>query len=189
MSRIGKAPVPIPGDVHVTLDKDGRRLTVKGPKGEQMLDLPSGLDVSVVDGSVVVACPSGDRLHRSLWGLTRSLIANAVEGTSRGFEKRLEIEGVGYRADLEGRVLRLTVGFSHPVRFEPLEGISFVVESAVAQRDNPARIVVQGVDKQRVGEVAAEIRAVRVPEPYHGKGIRYQGEYIRRKAGKSAGTQ
>lgn len=189
MSRIGRSPVPIPDGVHVALEGEGRRLTVRGPKGEQTLDVPPGLDVSIRDGSVGVACPSGSRFHRSLWGLTRSLIANAVEGTSRGFERRLEIEGVGYRADLEGRDLRLTVGLSHPVRFEPPEGISFAVESPVAQRDNPARIVVQGVDKQKVGEVAAEIRAARPPEPYHGKGIRYQGEYIRRKAGKSAGTE
>lgn len=188
MSRIGKMPVSIPEGVKVTLEEEGGRLTVSGPKGEQRIDLPPGLDVSVVDGSVEVACPSGDRFHRSLWGLTRSLIANAVEGANRGFEKRLEIEGVGYRADLEGRDLRLTVGFSHPVRFVPPEGISFVVENPMAQRDTPARILVQGVDKQKVGEMAAKIRAIRPPEPYQGKGIRYRNEYIRRKAGKSVGT-
>jgi large subunit ribosomal protein L6 len=177
MSRIGKQPIAIPSGVDVAID--GSRVTVRGPKGTLEQTLHRDMGLSMDDGTLRVERPSDERLHRSLHGLTRTLIANMVEGVTNGFEKRLEIVGVGYRATLKGSDLELSVGYSHTVSFPPPEGIEFEVPA-------PNRIVVRGIDKQRVGEVAANIRKVRKPEPYKGKGIRYEGEYVRKKAGKAA---
>jgi large subunit ribosomal protein L6 len=177
MSRIGKQPVTIPSGVDVTID--GSRVTVTGPKGTLAQSLHPDMRLSLDDGTLRVERPSDGRLHRSLHGLTRSLIANMVEGVTNGFEKRLEIVGVGYRAAMKGSDLEMALGFSHPVPFRAPEGIEFEVPA-------PNRIVVRGIDKQQVGEVAADIRKIRKPEPYKGKGIRYEGEYVRKKAGKAA---
>jgi large subunit ribosomal protein L6 len=177
MSRIGKQPIEVPGGVDVTLE--GSRVSVSGPRGSLHQDVHPRMKVTVEDGTVRVERASDERLDKSLHGLTRSLIANMVAGVTEGFEKRLEIQGVGYRAALQGQDLELQVGFSHPVRFPAPEGIEFEVPAA-------NRIVVRGIDKQLVGEVAANIRKVRKPEPYKGKGIRYEGEYVRKKAGKAA---
>jgi large subunit ribosomal protein L6 len=177
MSRIGKQPIEVPDGVEVTLD--GSRLSVSGPRGSLHQDVHPRMKVTVEDGTVRVERSSDERLDKSLHGLTRSLIANMVAGVTQGFEKRLEIHGVGYRAALQGNDLEVQVGFSHPVRFPAPEGIEFEVPAA-------NRIVVRGIDKQLVGEVAATIRKVRKPEPYKGKGIRYEGEYVRKKAGKAA---
>jgi large subunit ribosomal protein L6 len=177
MSRIGKQPIEIPSGVEVTVD--GSRVTVKGPRGT--LEQSFHAEVSIVkdDGTVRVERPDDEAFHRALHGLTRTLIANMVEGVTKGYEKRLEIVGVGYRAMLRGADLELSVGYSHQVVFPQPEGIEFEVPA-------PTRIVVRGNDKQQVGEVAATIRKVRKPEPYKGKGIRYEGEYVRKKAGKAA---
>jgi large subunit ribosomal protein L6 len=177
VSRIGKQPIEIPGGVEVTVD--GSRVTVKGPRGT--LERTFHQEVTIVkdDGVVRVERPDDEAFHRALHGLTRTLIANMVEGVTKGYEKRLEIVGVGYRAALKGDDLELAVGFSHPVAFVRPEGIEFEVPA-------PTRIVVRGNDKQQVGEIAATIRKVRKPEPYKGKGIRYEGEYVRKKAGKAA---
>jgi large subunit ribosomal protein L6 len=177
MSRIGKEPIAIPDGVDV--DLQGSRVTVTGPGGTLHQDVSPELTVRLDDGTVRVERPSDEREHRALHGLTRTLIANMVEGVTKGFEKRLEIQGVGYRAALRGSDLELQVGYSHPVEFSAPEGISFEVPA-------PNRIVVKGIDKQLVGETAARIRKVRKPEPYKGKGIRYEGEYVRKKAGKAA---
>jgi large subunit ribosomal protein L6 len=177
MSRIGKQPVTIPSGVDVTID--GSRVTVTGPKGTLAQSLHPDMRLSLDDGTLRVERPSDGRLHRSLHGLTRSLIANMVEGVTNGFEKRLEIVGVGYRAAMKGSDLEMALGFSHPVPFRAPEGIEFEVPA-------PNRIVIRGIDKQQVGEVAADIRKIRKPEPYKGKGIRYEGEYVRKKAGKAA---
>jgi large subunit ribosomal protein L6 len=177
MSRIGRQPITIPGGVEVAVD--GPRVSVKGPRGSLERSFHPDMRILLDDGTVRVERPSDERTHRSLHGLTRSLIANMVEGVTQGFEKRLEIVGVGYRATLKGSDLELAVGFSHPVVFQPPAGIEFEVPAA-------NRIVVRGIDKQLVGEVAAEIRKIRKPEPYKGKGIRYEGEYVRKKAGKAA---
>ena len=177
MSRIGKQPIAIPDGVTVEVG-DGL-VTVRGPGGELSQRVDRDMKVTVVDGEVRVERPSDEREHRSLHGLTRSLIANMVEGVTKGYEKRLEIQGVGYRAALKGSDLELQVGFSHPVTVTPPAGIEFEVPA-------PNRIVVRGIDKQMVGEVTANIRKVRKPEPYKGKGIRYEGEYVRKKAGKAA---
>jgi large subunit ribosomal protein L6 len=177
MSRIGRQPIAIPGGVEIAIE--GSRVSVTGPKGALDRTFHRDMRILMEDGSLRVERPSDERSHRSLHGLTRSLIANMVEGVTNGFEKRLEIVGVGYRAALKGSDLELAVGFSHPVVFRPPSGIEFEVP---AQN----RIVVRGIDKQQVGEVAAEIRKVRKPEPYKGKGIRYEGEYVRKKAGKAA---
>ncbi|HYZ11100.1 MAG TPA: 50S ribosomal protein L6 [Actinomycetota bacterium] len=177
MSRIGKQPIAIPEGVDVEVT-DGL-VTVKGPGGELSQRVDRDMKVTVEDGEVKVERPSDEREHRSLHGLTRSLIANMVEGVTKGFEKRLEIQGVGYRAALKGADLELQVGFSHPVTMTPPAGIEFEVPA-------PNRIVIRGIDKQLVGEVAANVRKVRKPEPYKGKGIRYEGEYVRKKAGKAA---
>jgi large subunit ribosomal protein L6 len=177
MSRIGKQPIPIPNGVQVDVD-DGR-VTVTGPGGMLSQALNREMRVAVEGGEVRVQRPSDEREHKALHGLTRTLIANMVEGVTRGFEKRLEIQGVGYRAALKGSDLELQVGFSHPVEFRAPEGIDFEVPA-------PNRVVVRGIDKQLVGETAAKIRKVRKPEPYKGKGIRYEGEYVRKKAGKAA---
>ena len=177
MSRIGKQPIAIPDGVTVEVD-DGL-VTVRGPGGELSQRVVRDLRVIVDGGEVRVERPSDERDHRALHGLTRSLIANMVEGVTKGYEKRLEIQGVGYRAALKGSELELQVGFSHPVTMSAPAGIEFEVPA-------PNRIVVKGIDKQLVGEIAANVRKIRKPEPYKGKGIRYEGEYVRKKAGKAA---
>jgi len=177
LSRIGKQPIAIPDGVTVEVD-DGL-VTVRGPGGELSQRVVRDLRVIVDGGEVRVERPSDERDHRALHGLTRSLIANMVEGVTKGYEKRLEIQGVGYRAALKGSELELQVGFSHPVTMSAPAGIEFEVPA-------PNRIVVRGIDKQLVGEIAANVRKIRKPEPYKGKGIRYEGEYVRKKAGKAA---
>lgn len=177
MSRIGKQPVPVPSGVDVTIE--GQTLTVKGPKGELSQTFSELMTITVEDGNVVVARPDDSREAKSLHGLTRTLISNMVTGVSDGYAKNLEIVGVGYRAALKGTDLELALGFSHPVIITPEPGISFEVPA-------PNRITVRGIDKQRVGQVAADIRKWRKPEPYKGKGVRYEGEYVRRKLGKAA---
>lgn len=177
MSRIGRKPIAVPGDVELTL-ADGNAITVKGPKGTMSHAFAPDLIFSQESGTVTVERPSDDRRHRSLHGLSRTLLNNMVVGVTQGFTKTLDISGVGYRAALDGKTLVLTVGYSHPVRIQPADGVSFAVEGT-------NRILVSGFDKQVVGEEAARIRRVRPPEPYKGKGIRYEGERIRRKAGKA----
>jgi large subunit ribosomal protein L6 len=177
MSRIGRAPIPVPSTVQVSVD--GSRVAVTGPKGSLEQSFHPDMRILLDDGTVRVERPTDERLHRSLHGLTRTLLANMVIGVTDGYEKRLEIVGVGYRAAKKGDDLELALGFSHPVAFPAPAGIEFEVPA-------PNRIVVRGIDKQLVGEVAAEIRKIRKPEPYKGKGIRYEGEYVRKKAGKAA---
>ena len=177
MSRIGRKPIEIPAGVTVTLDPG--RVTVHGPKGELRQAVPQRMEIAQSEGTVTVTRPTERGEDRALHGLTRTLIANMVEGVTQGFEKRLEIQGVGYRATLAGSNLELQVGFSHTVRIVPREGISFEVPV-------PTQVIVRGIDKQMVGQTAAEIRKVRPPEPYKGKGIRYEGEFVRRKVGKRA---
>jgi large subunit ribosomal protein L6 len=177
MSRSGKRPIGVPAGVIVSVDPG--RVTVSGPKGELRQQVPARMQIAQEDGTVTVTRPTERGEDRALHGLTRTLIANMVEGVTNGFEKRLEIQGVGYRAALSGSNLELQVGYSHPVRITPREGISFEVPV-------PTQIVVRGIDKQIVGQTAAEIRKVRPPEPYKGKGIRYEGEHVRRKVGKRA---
>ncbi|MCG8467230.1 MAG: 50S ribosomal protein L6 [Gemmatimonadetes bacterium] len=176
MSRIGKQPIPVPDGVEVKVD--GSHVSVKGPKGELARSFDGDMSIALDDGVVSVTRPSDEPRHRALHGLTRTLVANMVTGVRDGFEKRLEIQGVGYKADQKGKAIVLNVGFSHPVDVEPPEGVELKVES-------PTLIVVSGIDKEKVGQLAAEIRGVRPPEPYKGKGIRYLGEYVRRKAGKA----
>ncbi len=178
MSRIGKQPVPVPEDVDVQID--GLTVTVKGPKGEVTATMPEGVAMKLEDGEVVVTRDSDLQDHRARHGLVRSLIANMVEGVVNGYEKKLEMVGVGYRANKRGSDLELQVGFSHPVLVEAPEGITLDVE-------DQTNITVSGVDKVVVGQVAANIRKIRPPEPYKGKGIKYAGETVRRKAGKAAG--
>lgn len=178
MSRIGKWPVPIPQGVTVNINKNN--VTVKGPKGELSKDFPPEITLKQEDGHIVATRNSDHRTHRAKHGLTRALLNNMVVGVSDGFSRQLQIEGVGYRAALEGKNLVLNVGYSHPVTFEPPEGISFEVTDRAGRE-----LVVSGADKEVVGEIAARIRRVRPPEPYKGKGIRYVGEQIRRKAGKA----
>jgi large subunit ribosomal protein L6 len=177
MSRIGKQPIPIPAGVSVSVSPG--RVMVNGPLGELSQSLPQRIAVEQADGELVVKRPSERGPDRALHGLTRSLVANMVEGVTKGFEKRLQIQGVGYRATLRGTSLELSVGFSHTVVMSPPDGIQFEVPT-------PTEIVVKGIDKQKVGQTAAEVRKVRPPEPYKGKGIRYQGEYVARKVGKRA---
>lgn len=177
MSRIGKRPVPLPAGV--TAAVQGRTVTVKGPKGEISRLVHADLTVAVEPGAVVVRRPSDESRHKALHGLTRTLVANMVDGVTKGFVKRLEIQGVGYRAEVKPFGVQLTVGFSHPVPYHAPQGVKISV-------DNNVLVKVEGVDKELVGQVAAEIRAVRPPEPYKGKGIRYAGEQVRRKAGKTA---
>jgi len=177
MSRIGKAPIPIPDGVTVTIEP--ARVAVIGPLGSLQQQVPARMKIQQEEGTVTVTRPTERGEDRALHGLTRTLIANMVEGVTKGFEKRLEIQGVGYRAALKGNDLELSVGYSHPVTIKPRTGISFEVPA-------PTQIVVKGTDKQQVGQTAAEIRKVRPPEPYKGKGIRYEGEYVRRKVGKRA---
>jgi len=177
VSRIGKQPVPVPSGVEVKIE--GSTVKVKGPKGELSGTFNEEMALEMVDGELIVTRPSDSRTHRSLHGLTRSLIANMVVGVSEGYSKTLEIVGVGYRAQMKGSDLELALGFSHPVPIKAEAGISFEVPTQT-------KIIVRGIDKQRVGQVAAEIRDWRRPEPYKGKGIRYEGEYVRRKLGKTA---
>jgi large subunit ribosomal protein L6 len=177
MSRIGRKPIPIPDGVDVDL-RPGR-VSVKGPRGELEQAVSPDMSLALEDGVLSVSRPSDRGPHRALHGLTRSLVANMVEGVTAGFERRLEIQGVGYRARLQGSTLELSVGYSHPVAIEAPDGIEFEVPQ-------PTQVVVRGIDKQLVGETAARIRRVRRPEPYKGKGIRYAGEQIRRKVGKRA---
>ena len=184
MSKIGKLPIPLPEGVEVKVEEG--QVTVRGPKGVNIVPVRPEVEVRMGDRSLRVVPKGEGRAVRAFWGLTRSLVANAVEGVTKGFEKRLLIEGVGYRAELQGKDLKLSLGFSHPVVFSPPEGIEFAVENETAGPGRPAVVVVRGIDKQKVGEVAAEIRAKRPPEPYKGKGIRYSEEQVRRKAGKTA---
>ncbi len=177
MSRIGRQPIEIPDGVEV--DVEASAVKVKGPKGELSQEIVRDMKVSLEDGAVKVERPTDRGEHRALHGLTRSLIANMVEGVTNGYEKRLEIQGVGYRAQLKGKNLELALGYSHPVSIEAPEGIEFEVPQ-------PTEVVVRGIDKQLVGETAARIRKSRPPEPYKGKGIRYSGEHVRRKVGKRA---
>ena len=177
MSRIGKEPISVPSDVQVSIE--GRSVEVTGPKGSLDLDLPGEINVRQEDDTVLVERPNDDRKNKALHGLTRSLINNMVIGVSEGFKKELEIVGVGYRAAISGDGLELQLGFSHPVKVNAPDGITFDVPE-------PTQIIVSGINKEIVGQVAADIRSYRKPEPYKGKGIRYAGEYVVRKAGKAA---
>ena len=177
MSRIGKRPVPLPAGVTATLD--GRTLTVKGPRGEIRRIFHPEMAIAVEDGQVVVRRPSDESRHKALHGLTSTLVNNMVEGVTKGFAKALEIQGVGYKAEVTKDGVQLIVGFSHPVRYKTPAGITVTTAT-------PTQVRIEGVDKELVGQVAAEIRSVRPPEPYKGKGIRYVGEKVRRKAGKTA---
>lgn len=176
MSRIGKVPVPVPAGVTVTIDSDV--VTVKGPKGTLTHTIPSPIEVAQENDTLVVTRPDDERLSRSLHGLTRTLLSNLVVGVTDGYQKKLEIVGTGYRVVAKGSNLEFALGFSHPVVVEPPSGITFTVEA-------PTRFTVSGIDKQQVGEVAANIRKLRKPEPYKGKGVRYAGEQVRRKVGKA----
>jgi len=178
MSRIGKLPVPIPPGVQAHME--GQTFVAQGPKGEHRQPLHPDMQVEIAAQEVRVRRPSDQRRHRALHGLSRTLVANSVKGVSEGFRKRLEIRGVGYRAEVQGRKLLLNVGYSSPYEYAVPAGVEIKAET-------PTLIAVSGVDKYQVGQVAAEIRAVRRPEPYKGKGIRYEGEYVRQKAGKTAG--
>jgi len=177
MSRIGRQPISVPSGVTVSIEPE--RVTVNGPRGELSERINRDMQVEQVEDQILVKRPTNRGEHRALHGLTRSLIANMVTGVTDGFEKRLEIQGVGYRAQLRGRDLELALGYSHPVQIKAPEGIEFEVPQ-------PTRIVVKGASKQQVGELAANIRKQRKPEPYKGKGIRYEGEYVARKVGKRA---
>jgi large subunit ribosomal protein L6 len=176
MSRIGRMPVTVPSGVDVTIS--GREVTVKGPKGTLSLEVSAPIEVSQEDGVLTVTRPSDEGEVRALHGLSRSLIANMVTGVTDGYRKTLEIVGVGYRVQAKGKDLEFALGFSHPVPVNAPDGISFKVET-------PTRFIVEGIDKQQVGEIAAKIRKLRKPDPYKGKGVRYQGEQIRRKVGKA----
>ncbi len=177
MSRIGKRPITVPSSVTITID-DGNKVSIKGPKGELSSSFNQDMRLSRDNGTLLVERPSDAREHRAVHGLTRTLLANMVTGVTDGFTRVLTIQGVGYRSAMDGKTLVLTVGYSHPVRIEPNPGITFAVE-------NQTRVTVSGIDKQAVGEQAAQIRRVRPPEPFKGKGIRYEGEVVRRKAGKT----
>lgn len=176
MSRIGKKPITLPAGVEVKVN--GREVEVKGPKGTLSWRVPTGIEVQVKDGSLLLSASSDSAESRALWGTNRAILANMVAGVEKGYTKRLSIEGVGYRAQVQGNKLVLSLGFSHPVEVTAPEGINFSVEKNT--------IAVSGIDKVLVGETAAKIRAQKKPEPYKGKGIRYEGEVVRRKAGKKA---
>ncbi|MGE8207260.1 50S ribosomal protein L6 [Heyndrickxia sp. NPDC080065] len=176
MSRVGKKPIEIPSGVTVTLD--GSNVTVKGPKGELTRNFNPDITINIEENVINITRPSDAKEHRALHGTTRALLANMVEGVSKGFEKSLELIGVGYRAQKQGNKLVLSVGYSHPVEFEPEAGLEVEVPSNT-------KVIVKGTSKERVGALAANIRGVRPPEPYKGKGIRYEGEYVRRKEGKT----
>ncbi|MFN5855722.1 MAG: 50S ribosomal protein L6 [Pseudanabaenaceae cyanobacterium] len=184
MSRIGKRPIPLPQKVAVTIT--GQDVTVKGPKGELKRSLPQNVVVAQEENTIVVTRANESRPARQLHGLCRTLVSNMVEGVSTGFERRLEIQGVGYRANTSGRNIVLTIGYSHTVTIEAPEGITLEIEDNAGKKvAQGTLLVVSGIDKELVGNVAAKIRAVRPPEVYKGKGIRYKGEYVRRKAGKT----
>jgi len=176
MSRIGKKPVSLPKGVEVKIDEN--RVTVKGPRGTLNQDLPAKISVTTSEDEIIVTRPSDAKKYRAYHGLSRALIANMVEGVTNGYEKKLELVGVGYRAQMQGKKIVLNIGFSHPVQIDAPEGIEFEVPAVT-------KIIVKGIDKQLVGNTAAHIRALRKPEPYKGKGIKYENEVIRRKAGKS----
>lgn len=176
MSRIGRKPITRPENVKVTIEDN--IITVEGPKGVLNQQIPQDISIEIEDGQLLVTRPSDIAKHRALHGLTRALVANMVQGVSQGFQKNLELVGVGYRAQLQANKLLINIGFSHPVVVEPPQGIEFEVPA-------PTKITVKGIDKQLVGNTAAHIRAIRKPEPYKGKGIKYEGEVIRRKAGKA----
>ena len=176
MSRIGKMPITLPKGVEVRID--GNTVTVKGPKGELARDILPEIAIKQEDGQLLVSRPTDQQRHRAMHGLTRTLVDNMVRGVSEGFSKTLEMQGVGYRAQMQGNDLQLSIGFSHPVTVPPPAGIEFEVEGT-------SRIVVKGINKEQVGQIAADVRKIRPPEPYKGKGIRYLGEYVRRKAGKA----
>jgi large subunit ribosomal protein L6 len=176
MSRIGKLPIAVPSGVDVSID--GREVTVKGPKGSLSHSVAAPIEVAQEDGTLRVLRPNDERTSRALHGLTRSLIANMVLGVTQGYEKRLEIVGTGYRVMAKGSNLEFALGYSHPIVVEPPQGVTFTVEA-------PTRFTVSGIDKQQVGEVAANLRKLRKPDPYKGKGVRYAGEQIRRKVGKA----
>jgi large subunit ribosomal protein L6 len=176
MSRIGRLPIAVPAGVTVTVD--GRSITVVGPRGTLQRDLHPDMAVTETDGTLHVERPDESKTHKELHGLTRTLVSNMVEGVTTGYRKGLEITGVGYRATLNGRKLQLNLGYSHPIEIDPPSGISFEV-------DNPTRLAVVGIDKELVGQYAAKVRSMRKPEPYKGKGVRYAGEVVRRKAGKA----
>ena len=179
MSRIGRQPIELPKNVTVEISKNNA-VTVKGPKGTLTRTLPAAMTIENENGEVVVSRPTDQRNHRALHGLTRSLLQNMVTGVNEGYSKELDLVGVGYRAVMQGDAMELSVGFSHPVLLDPPEGISYEVEKG------GRAFIVRGIDKELVGETAAKIRSLRKPEPYKGKGIRYHGEYVRSKAGKSA---
>jgi len=176
MSRIGRLPIALPATVDVTIE--GRQVTVTGPRGTLSRTLHPDMAVAKEDGTIVVSRPTEQKTHKQLHGLTRTLVNNMVIGVTDGYRKGLEITGVGYRATLNGKRLTLNLGYSHPIEIEPPEGISFEVE-------NPTRLAVVGIDKELVGQIAAKVRSTRKPEPYKGKGVRYAGEQVRRKAGKA----
>ena len=176
MSRIGKQPIDVPEGVEVKVQ--GTKISVQGPKGKLEKEFPEGIIVTVEKGQIVVACPNEEKKYQAFWGMSRSLIANMVDGVTKGFEKSLDITGVGYRAAKQGNKLVLTVGYSHPVEIEPGEGLEIEVPA-------PNKIVVKGIDKDKVGQLAANIRFVRSPEPYKGKGIRYSDEVVHIKPGKT----
>ena len=176
MSRIGKQPIPIPAGVNVSVD--GSTVRVKGPKGEMVQTFRPEMKIELNDGVLTVERPTESKQDRALHGLTRALLANMVTGVTTGYRKALELVGVGYKAEKRGKNLVLTVGYSHPVEYPEEAGLTITTPA-------PTQIVIEGIDKQRVGQAAAEIRSVRPPEPYKGKGIRYQGEHVRRKAGKA----
>jgi large subunit ribosomal protein L6 len=178
MSRIGKNPIAVPSGVNITLD--GSRVTVKGPKGELTRVFPADMKISQESGTVTVNRPSDDPKHKALHGLSRTLLANMVEGVTKGFSKQLDIVGVGYKAETRPYGLQLALGFSHPVEYKAPQGIKLTAPA-------PTQIIVEGANKEVVGQVAAELRSLRPPEPYKGKGIKYAGEQIRRKAGKAGG--
>jgi len=176
MSRVGKMPIVVPKGVEVKIA--GANVTVKGPKGELSREINAEMTLEQSDGQIVVTRPSDQTRHRAQHGLTRALVNNMVQGVSEGFAKTLEMQGVGYRAQMQGQDLVLAVGFSHPVNVPPPPGIEFEVEGT-------SRIIIRGINREQVGQVAADVRKIRPPEPYKGKGIRYLGEYVRRKAGKA----
>jgi len=175
MSRIGKKPIPVPKNVTATVD--GQKVTVKGPKGQLSLTLVDDIEVAMGDGAIVLKPRADTKRARSMWGMSRSLVENLMKGTTNGFTRTLEITGVGYRAAMDGKSLKLQLGYSHDVLYPVPEGISIAVPK-------PTEITISGIEKDKVGQVAAEIRGFRGPEPYKGKGIRYQGEFIQRKEGK-----
>jgi large subunit ribosomal protein L6 len=178
MSRIGKKPIPVPKNVTVTIE--GQRVKVKGPKGELERELHREMALSMEDGEIVVTRPSEESNHKALHGLTRTLIANMVEGVTKGFQKQLDIVGVGYKAEVRPYGLQMALGYSHPIEVRAPKGIKLTAPA-------PTSVIIEGADKEVVGQIAAEIRSLRPPEPYKGKGIKYVGEQIRRKAGKAGG--